>query len=382
MSGDESIRAYESLIDATLLRFRDFDRVRPPEAEALSPSDRMVTLCPRWDVDSDDVLDRIPGVTILNVEGPLGHPRPGFRLRRPHPNIEGLMGRREADAETIGMLPGLRFAQLVDPIEPGVQDAFPTQLEELWTAFLELERLSRLSRLRFLRTKLLSGTAGQCRSLARVSSLRILRLFCAKPLAGVNALGNLEELEELEVDRTLKVDLKAFSRCRHLRQLFVGTATNVSGFATVQPLESLALGGRQCPPLGELRELPRLGSLNVATSFPPADLEVVGELTNLRALSLAIGSVLSPAQLPSTRIFSKMHQLETLHCQVTLKDKDLSPLAELTNLKYLMFLGTFPPDEVRRLQEKLPGCKIDLTTSSSSVPDTEHRAGPRGNRRK
>ncbi len=62
MSGDGSVGTYESLIDATLLRFRDFDRVRPPEAEALSPSDRMVTLCPRWDVDSDDVLDRVPNV--------------------------------------------------------------------------------------------------------------------------------------------------------------------------------------------------------------------------------------------------------------------------------------------------------------------------------
>ena len=64
---------------------------------------------------------------------------PPLTLRRPHPNIEGLIAFRPVTAQAIAMLPGLRFLkvhrsfpQLGPAVSPGVQLAFPDSLEEIW----------------------------------------------------------------------------------------------------------------------------------------------------------------------------------------------------------------------------------------------------------
>ena len=103
---------------------------------------------------------------------------------------------------------------------------------------------------------------------------------------------------------------------------------------------------------------------------------MIGELTNLRSLSLYIGSASSPFTLQSVALFSKLKRLEGLQCLAFLEDRDLTPLAALENLKYLCLWGTFPEAEVRWLRERLPDCKIDLTTGTTPALALETKFGP------
>jgi hypothetical protein len=281
-------------------------------------------------------------------------------------------------AQAIAMLPGLRFLKVhrsvfhTDPaVCAGVLAALPPTLEELWAEDLDLEALRRLPNLRLLQTTLPTGQAAQCRSIAALAALRCLRLQSWKPLSGLDALGGLERLEELEVQRFSRFNFKSFAGCRQLRSLSLGTSVDLAGIEALPALESLALGGRRTMTLAPLKQLPRLQFLDLSPGRAPKDLEVIGQLTNLRSLAVLIGSASSPYTLESAALFSGLERLEGLQCLAFLEDRDLTPLAGLRNLKYLCFWGTFPVEQVRWLQQRLPDCELDLTTGPAQPPETK-----------
>jgi hypothetical protein len=343
-------------------------------------ADPMATVCPKWGVDLDDLLDRAGHANVLYVAGPLQSPRPPFELNRPHPNIQGLLAFREVSARTMSMLPGLRFAELAgEPIAPDVQAALPARLEEIWASRLDLELLSRLENLQFLSTRLTHGRRVQCRSIAELSQLRIVRVECAEPMRGAEAFGRLEHLEELTIERVATLDFAAWASCRRLRKLNMkspGGSDDLRGIEVLAGLQTFSLGGRRCPAIGALRRLPRLEVLGLGTIQRPDDLEIVAELTGLRSLFLSTGSIDSPTTLSGASLFSAMRRLESLTCLTFLEDKDLTPLAQLKELRYLAFLGMFPEEAVRSLQDSLPNCKIDLTIGEPVAAPPVQKIGP------
>jgi hypothetical protein len=177
-------------------------------------------VAPKQGMDMDELVDKAPQVKVIMVETPMERPRVELSLRRPHPHVVGLLSFRGIVAGTLEMLPGLRFFEFAfGPVPTYLQPALPFQLKELWAQGLDLEALTKLKHLTFLRTVLTSASASQCKSLANLSELRILRLDCVKKLRGVEILGRLPHLEELTINRVEPFDLAALSSCRSLRRL-------------------------------------------------------------------------------------------------------------------------------------------------------------------
>ena len=377
---DDLIAQRGSRLEATVQRARYFERIRPPNVDQGSPIEGMATLEPGPSVDCDDLLDRAPDVRILFVGGVGSNPgQPPVDLRRPHENIEGLIAWRKLTPQAIAMLPSLRFLQLAgQSATTELQAAFPSTLEEIWSDSLDLEGLSRLLRLRYLRTPLRAGGAAQSEALAALSELRTLHLEVLEALRGTSALGRLEHLEDFSINSVSSLNFEAFAGCRRLKYLRLGglgSTKTLDGIERLEALESLSLAGRRCPPIGPLARLPNLEMLSLGSSQPPPDLEVIGGMTRLRSLSLSIGSVSSPYTLKGAALFFALDRLEGLQCLAHLADKDLSPLARLKRLKYLCFYGTFPEEAVRRLQEQLPDCKLDLTTGEAPPARAEIKVG-------
>ncbi len=381
MSGGSRARA---LLDDALLYLRSCENLTAPAIENVTGDDRVASIETCASIDCDRLLDAAPQVRVLQVREVFTSPMPPpLTLQRPHPNIEGLIAFRPVTAQAIAMLPGLRFLkvhrsfpQLGPAVSPAVQRALPDSLEEIWAEDLDLDDLRRFPRLRFLQTTLPSGHAAQCRTIAGLTQLRWLRLQSWKPLSGVDALSRLEHLEELDVQRFTRFNFKAFARCSRLRTLSLGTSVDLTGIEALPTLDRLSIGGRRAGTLAPLKLLPRLENLGLSPGHPPPDLEVIGELTNLRSLSLYIGSAASPFTLQSVALFSKLKRLEGLQCLAFLEDRDLTPLAALENLKYLCLWGTFPEAKVRWLREQLPDCKIDLTTGTTPALALETKFGP------
>lgn len=377
---EDLIAQHGSRLEATVQRARYFERIRPPNIDQGAPVEGMATLDPGPGVDCDDLLDRAPDVRILFVGGVASHPgQAPVDLRRPHENIEGLIAWRKLTAQAIAMLPNLRFLQLAThSATTDLQAAFPSTLEEIWSDSLDLAALSRLPGLRYLRMPLRAGGAAQSEALAALSELRTLHLEVLQPLRGTSALGRLEHLEDFSINSVSSLDFKAFAGCRGLKYLHLGglgRTKALDGIERLEALERLSLGGRRCPPISPLARLPNLEMLSIDTSQPPPDLEIIGRMTRLRSLSLSIGSVSSPYTLKEAALFSSLDRLEGLQCLAHLADKDLSPLGGLKRLKYLCFYGTFPDEAVRRLQEQLPGCKLDLTTGEAPPARAEIKVG-------
>ena len=178
-------------------------------------------------------------------------------------------------------------------------------------------------------------------------------------MSGVDALSRLDHLEELDVQRFTRFNFKAFARCSQLRTLSLGTTVDLTGIEALPTLDSLSIGGRRAGTLAPLKLLPRLENLGLSPGHPPPDLEVIGELTNLRSLSLYIGSASSPFTLQSVALFSKLKRLEGLQCLAFLEDRDLTPLAALENLKYPACGAPFP-------RRRCGGCASGSPTARST----------------
>jgi hypothetical protein len=358
-----------SLIDDALRYIRQFERLAPPAIDDPASKDAFASL--RESPDLDDLIAGAPHVRVGVTRWSTASLTP-LELHRPHPHIEGLLAFQPVTAKTIAMRPGLRFVQLAgSPITPEIQAALPATLEELWAEPLDLDMLGRLPRLRLLHTKIACQRAAICRSLAGLRQLRVLRLESPKSLHGVEALGRLEHLRELRIERVARLDLGAFAGCQQLRSLNLGTSIGIEGIEALQRLERLSLGGRRAVGLAPLKGLPKLACLGIGSLVAPPDLEVVGELVNLRSLSMTLGSVSAPVALKGAAMFSNLKRLQRLLCTTLLENKDLTPLGGLAHLKYLAFWGAFPEKAVQWLQDRLPDCRLDLTIAKSPARERE-----------
>jgi hypothetical protein len=364
-----------SLIHDAMEYGRRFEKCAPPRIDDPAFDGHIATLYPNPDLD--ELIDRAASVTILQVDRPFNlRAAELINLVRSHPRISGLLAFKPVPVRTISMLPNLQFIMLSTLQNASeAQGALPASLQELWASPLDLDRLSSLPRLRFLHTTLTSGRAEQCRALSKLSALRVLRLESAKPLSGVEALGGLENLEEISIDRVARFDLRGLRGCRSLTTMNLSSSVELDGIEGLSGLRALSLDGRRAVPLAPLKGLPRLEALALGYLQAPPDLDVVGELAALRHLSLAIGSASSPFTLAGTRLFANLKELETLDCQTLFTDTDLTPLAGLKNLKYVCFLGAFPEERVEWLQKQLPHCKLDLTTGKPPVRPPEVQFG-------
>jgi hypothetical protein len=378
---DELTAVYGSRLWATVQRVRYFEMISPPLIHEAAPIEGMATLDPHPDHDSDDLLDDAPEVRILYAGLAFTDVRVNpFKLRRPHPQVEGLIARTHLSPETLGMLPGLRFLQLAgQAMTPEVQSALPEGLEEIWASPIDILQLPVLRRLKYLKTTLRSGRAEQARALASMPELRHLDLEVGEALRGANALGRLSNLESFSVNSVSSLDFKAFAECRQLRDLALGglgSTKSLEGIEHLSALTSLSISGRRSPPIAPLRSLRGLERLSLSTLSPPPDVEVIGELTGLTSLFYYPGSVSSIFTVPTGALFSELERLQSLKCMAFLGDGDLAPFAKLERLEYLCFLGTFPEAQVRWLQERLPACKLDLTVGEPVPAAPRIEIGP------
>jgi hypothetical protein len=278
--------------------------------------------------DFDDLLDRAPRVTTLLINS-----MTRFALRRPHPNIELIISHEKLSAETLRCLPSLRGIELRG--EMAALEGLPPTLERLKMFELDLRRLAALPRLQHLHT---SGRGQNVKHLPALRDLRTLEFAHGTP-------------------RGLS-DLSVLSGCGRLESLTAGVAS-LAGIDRLPRLRRLTLGGRNVPSFAPLRGT-KLEELSVSFSRLPPEVDVVGELTTLRKLTLSCGGVWTTTFLPSARLFSRLKKLQSLDCFHTqLQDPDLSPLAALRDLTYLNFHGLYTAASWELLRKRLPKCRLD-----------------------
>jgi hypothetical protein len=365
-----------SRLDATVLRARRYERLRPPAIDDPAATDEYATLTPSQGVISDDLIDQAPRIRILEVGGSVTQRGLLLELHRSHPYIEGIRLWCDFDPGALTMLPGLRFIQLAGgSLTSEAQAALPEGLEELWANHPDVELLPRLKNLKLLRARLPQGRASQTRALALMSNLRVLDLECGEQLRAGKLLGRLRHVEQISINSVAGLGLSDLAECTELRGLSVGTLKTLDGVESLASLESLSLGGRVCPSLAPLLRAPRLAHLSITSRQAPRDVHVLGELVGLRSLYFYPGSISSGLHLKSAALFARLTNLEYLRCHTLLDDHDLTPLGALTKLTYLCFYGTFPAENVRWLKERLPGCNVDLTAGMPPASTTKEKIG-------
>ena len=290
----------------------------------------------------------------------------------------------------------------IDNIEPLKK---LTQLEYLGIGSTKISNIESIRNLTKLKIFLMGGHLNVIDSTYNVK-------YDAPPITDLTPLGNLQNLEEIDLDVTKDLDLTPLRKLEKLRSLRLimaedidtGTIAHMSSLeelllgatsiedinflSRLDRLETLDLRSSKVQSLDALAKLSRLKFLNLAATpvidFKPiatittmeelnvssTAIESVESLRNLRALKkldlrntkvadlepLTGLSKLVELKLDSTEVtdleplakLSKLRELELSHTEVT----DLAPLTVLSELSFLNLRGTpLTPEEVRAFRE-------------------------------
>lgn len=206
------------------------------------------------------------------------------------------------------------------------------------------------------------------------ASVRWLSLLRLGPLSQ-KRLGPIWLLPALESLRLMNVQLGTLdqvARIASLTELSVWSTKSFSGISRLKRLRSFHASGIVCPPISELTANVALRDLQIKARTPPTDLAKLGRLAGLERLTLWFGDIHRPADIESLSFLRSLGNLRELGVHgVRLRDRDVTPINDLSGLKVLDLSGAFGP-EIRRLK----GRRGRKTTVTKLVPALGGRTAP------
>lgn len=185
-------------------------------------------------------------------------------------------------------------------------------------------------------------------SLTDVTRLRVWSQV-TQPL--FDAIGELPQLEVLQLKWSSIHQLDAIANLRALKALSMGSSTRVESIAPLATLPSL--------------ELLEIESFKSITDFSP-----LLKLRSLRGLSVT-GSMWSQQAIASLDPFAQMTWLRSL-CIDTSHVASIRPLDKLTNLESLGVGGRLPYEEYAWLAARLPNTECQWFQPYLDLSDSGH----------
>ncbi len=282
-----------------------------------------------------------------------------FRCRTPAPAVHELLLDAAIDEETARCFTGLVNARIGSSLgghlawfeASGLQGlAFSDRSASDWQSLRSMT-LSRLS---------LTWMEMPLEHLP--PSLRWLNLGAMRPLSP-KRLEPLAALSRLETLRLTNVDLgtlASLARLGSLTDLSVASTKSFRGIGRLERLRSLHIGRTTCPPVSELLGCHALRELTIRARTPPEDLDALGKIVGLEKLTLDLESIHELAEVDSIGFLRSLVNLRELKIYgVRVRDRDVSPIAELGGLKVLVLRGAFGPG-LGRLRRAKPGRRTTI----------------------
>jgi len=228
-------------------------------------------------------------------------------------------------------------------------------LEELDISDLDISDLTPASCLHRLQRLDCDGT--QASDLSPLTSLgRLTKLYCHRTrITDISPLAELTNLQRFSCSGTEVSDLSPLAKLTQIDSLFIwlSKVSDLTPLAGLKGLKQLYCFSTPVSGLSPLAELFALETLDCSAT-QVYDLAPLSRLTQLTAL------VLQRTQVSDLSPLSGLTSLEDLTLDNTVI-ADLSPLLNLKNLKVLSCTNTkVTKEEVAKLQEALPDCKISF----------------------
>lgn len=162
-------------------------------------------------------------------------------------------------------------------------------------------------------------------------------------------LGELKNLEHLEIFNGLVSDLSSLTKLNRLQYLKLEVTSYVKDFSFLARLKKL-----------------RTLKLSDVTKFK--DVSALEKLPLLRTLE--ISKMTSWVSLPTLASFAKLKQVRVLRIGFDAKDGSLSPLSKLSRLKELYLPLTYDLEEYARLAVALPQTNCSLFTKPCGLSES------------
>jgi hypothetical protein len=185
--------------------------------------------------------------------------------------------------------------------------------------------------------------------------------FYSSNLPGCLDTSYTERVVVVDLNHSDVDDVNFLSEFTNLRELrLAGTnVDNIDTISNLRKLEVLSLQATRIDDLCPLVELSRLNWLNLADT-PVADISVLRGspcLTRLDSLYLNNTNV---SDIAALSLATNLTYLQLDDTQV----RDISPLFRLQNLATVHLPATVAPDDVLKLMEQLPYCRVGYSTPS------------------
>jgi Leucine-rich repeat (LRR) protein len=267
---------------------------------------------------------------------------PGTDVLRRLPNLRSLcLGRSAVD-------PKIDLRVLVDM--PGLED-----LRFDATAVATIEPLGRLTGLRRIRIE--NHSFESIGPLAAASGLRFVAVGWWK---GMDRLGSLTALEEVELNEGTISSLRSFSRLTHLRSLtiFGRRLKRLDGIEELSALEDLFLYNSGIENLTPLVGLGRLRRLRLDVPSRVADFSPIGRLQHLEELIINLKGD-RPVALPRVGDLADLRSLRGL--ALTGADgAGWEALLDLPGLERVLLYGSVDPEAPEVLRRRFPTARLDV----------------------
>ena len=291
-----------------------------------------------------------------------------FRCRTPAPDVHELLLDVAIDEETVRCFTGLANARVGSGLGGHLAWFEDSKLQGL---SLSDRSASDWQSLRSMTLSRLSLTWTEMPLEYLPSSLRWLNLGAWRRLSP-KQLEPLAELTHLETLRLTNVDLgtlASVSRLESLTDLSVASTRSLRGIGRLERLRLLHVGGSTCPPVSEVLACHALRELSIRARTPPEDLAVLGRMVGLEKLTLDFESVSDLAEVDSIDFLRPLVNLRDLNIYgVRVRDRDVSPIAEMRGLKALRLRGAFGPG-IGRLRRTKPGRQTTIHEAPDQPSD-------------
>lgn len=172
---------------------------------------------------------------------------------------------------------------------------------------------------------------------------------------GLSSKRHIRELVVSHADQACIEEIGCLSNLERLELSYPVTASDLSPLLALQSLEHLDIDSpRKISDFSPLLKLPALRKLMIENAKLLTDIEWLNAAHELEVIGIE-GGMDSPAKIPSLRPLAGLRSLQAfLATSTRLGDKDLMPLAECSNLRFLGIARVAPQSEFQRLMKARP----------------------------
>lgn len=240
-------------------------------------------------------------------------------------------------------LAGLQLLEYLDLGETKVTDE----------GLRHLTGLSQLAELRLQRTNIVGPGLAHLAECVSLATLKIEVL--PSQSSDMRSLNHLESLEELSVERVGELDLHDLPNLVNMRGSLAGLSGKKRVFRLVNmpALEVVQVGGHDAPTFRfEFGNLPEILRLSIYADIRAVPFEQIGELTNVRELTITADGVEKRLADADVSHLAKLRQLTRLWLGGKLDSESVRHFENLTALRSLAFGGRDLDDaELSRLNK-------------------------------